>query len=155
MRLKLKSGEKSKSFKLKDVVAMQVGKMDSVKDIRSMEPSKDSEEFCLDCLKTINSFFSDVEITKQNLLEPNFKHFRDSCNREWHMLKSKNPFLRSYYYCEKGWIKLKVDGDTPKEIFDKLGIQSKDRIMLRIDKHNDRLNSDRKLIGIQPSGYLS
>ena len=156
MRLRTEKGIKTRSFKYKDVVAMQVGQMESVKDSRLMEPSMDTEEFAIKCLKSINEFFAlDEKIQREDLTEPNWGDFKKSCNREWHILKGKNPYLRSYAFSEKGWIRLKVDSDTPKEVLDKLGIQSKDRIMLRISKHNERLITDTKLIGDKPMGYIS
>ena len=156
MRIITKDRNKSKSFKLKDVVAMQVGKIESVKDARLMEPSQDGEEFALSCLETINKFFSagNQTIEKRQLAEPSWKHFKCSCNREWHSLKSRNLFLRSYYHPDKGWLKLKVDNDSPRDAFDKLGLQGKDKIMIRVEKHNARLRQDSKFIGQKPRGYI-
>ena len=156
MRIETKDKNRTKSFKLKDMVGMQIARMESVQDVRTMEPNKDGEEFALDCLKTINSLYADdFKITKQNMRQPSWKHFKSSCNREWHILKTRNLYLRSYYNPEdRGWLKLKVDADTPAEVFNKLGLQSKDRIAIRIEKHNERLDKDTKLIGLTPKGRL-
>jgi len=130
MRITTKTKKQSKTFKLKDIVAMQIGRMECVRDARSMEPNYDGEEFAIECLRTINKYFAieGEKITKQTVVEPTWKHFKESCNREWHALKAKNLFLRSYYYDSKGWLKLKVDSNTPKEVYDKIGLQSKEHI---------------------------
>ena len=164
MRLRIKTGESSKMFKLRSekkedisIIWMQIGKMNAVRDPMNMEPNQDSEEFALGCLDIINKFYrfeGYPKITKQNLIEPTWNKFKDSCNREWHYIKATNKFLRSYYFESKGFLRLKIDNKTPKEVFDKLGLQSRDRIAIKIDKHNDRLKSDTKIIGMQPKGML-
>ena len=164
MRIRIKSGESSKQFKLRSdkenkvgVIWMQVGKMTAVRDNENMEPNYDGEEFALGCLGIINEFYRPEDmkkITKQNIAEPTWNGFKDSCSREWHYLKSKHVYLRSYYFESKGWLRLMVDNDTPKEVFDKLGLQSHDRIAIRIEKHNKRLKDDTKRIGRQPKGLL-
>ena len=164
MRIRIKSGEFSKRFKLRSekkdgigVVWMQIGNMLAVRDCDNMEPSYDGEEFALGCLGMVNRFFlSDdmPKITKQNMAEPIWNKWKDSCKREWHSEKTKHTFLRSYRFDSKGWLRLKIDNSTPKEVFDKLGIQKHDRIAVQIESHNRILDSDAKKIGRQPKGYL-
>jgi hypothetical protein len=154
MRILTKNKKYTKMFKINEIVWSQIGKMESVKDKDLMEPSKNGDEFALGCLDIVNSIYAIEPITKEIMKHPDWEHWKKSCKMHWHYYKSKCLFLRSYRFSGKDWLMLKVDNETPIEVFDKLGIQSKDRIAILIGKHNDRLIDDSKRLGYQPKGYL-
>ena len=164
MRIRIKTGEFSKRFKLKSekkegigIIWMQIGNMLAVRDCDNMEPNCDGEEFAIGCLGIVNRFFLPegmTVITKQNMAEPSWNKWKDSCKREWHYAKTKHRILRSYYFESKGWLRLKIDNETPQEVFDKLGLQKHDRIAIQIESHNNTLNEDAKKLGRRPRGYL-
>lgn len=155
MKIIYNTNEKSNSFKLKHIVGQTIVEMDSVIDEKNMQPSLDGEEFALKCLNLINKINSpSTKITKQNITEPCWADFKRNCKREWHTLKAKNLSLRTYFYQKKGWLLMKVDTDTPTEVYNKLGTQSRERLVPKLEMHNRRIITDAKLIGTKPSGEI-
>lgn len=156
-RIITKDGQISKRFKLSKIVWGVIGELRTIRDVERMEPNSNKNLFAEECLKAINELYSqeNQNITKRNMQEPEWKTFRDKVALCWHRFKQNNPFLRSYRHAEKGYLWVRIDDKTPKRILDKLGLQSEDRIRLQIEKHNNRILYDKKLLGgDEPAGFI-
>lgn len=146
----------SGSFKYNEIVPLVMKEMEYIKDYMTMTPNMTNEEFYLRCLAKANETcgFFYTTVTKKNLKEPSWREFRKGCDNIWHNIKNRDLSFRSFNMNNIGWIRVRVNGYTPKKILDDIGVDSRNRIVPKAIVHNKRLKHDKKMIGHQPKGSL-